>query len=124
MFGIPFGYILPTVESTSKAFRILSSLSNAKPANTCVFAGCVCGDERIRTLHVRYRLSIFLLLPVAKYLTNLFESYVTVPRTVTLVSAYTKITPKGFFCIGGDERIRTSGGVNPTSLARKHDRPL
>ena len=26
--------------------------------------------------------------------------------------------------IGGDERIRTSGGVNPTSLARKHDRPL
>ena len=29
-----------------------------------------------------------------------------------------------FFYCGGDERIRTSGGVNPTSLARKHDRPL
>ena len=54
---------------------------------------------------------------------KLFESTRNNLPDYYFVSAQYKIRLSAV-CIGGDERIRTSGGVNPTSLARKHDRPL
>jgi hypothetical protein len=44
-FSIPFGYILPLVEFTSKALRALVNLSKLTKTNTCVLVFAFCGQE-------------------------------------------------------------------------------
>lgn len=64
--------------------------------------------REFRSLQDQYRLSIFSLPPVAKYLTNLFESHVTISQTVTSLSAY-KNAPDGVLFV-----VAESEGFEPS----------